>query len=66
MEAIMTADEFGFGPCKAETERSWPCTQAAVDDSGLCRYHSKVARHMTRRYVPEPATVTTKKAKAKP
>jgi hypothetical protein len=60
----MTADEFGFGPCKAETERGWPCTQAAVDDSGLCRYHMKVARHMTRQWKPEPSATPALKRKA--
>lgn len=59
----MTADEFGFGPCKAETERGWPCTQAAVDDSQLCRWHRKVALKMTRRVEQEskPAPAPRKK-----
>jgi hypothetical protein len=57
----VTADEFGFGPCQAETERAWPCTQAAVDDSQLCRWHMKVERRMTRRVEPESKPALTRK-----
>ena len=52
----MTADEFVFGPCRAGTERDWPCSQAAVDDSQLCRYHRKLRLRMTVPWRPEPLT----------
>lgn len=63
----MTSDEFGFGPCKYDIDNGWPCSQAAIDDSGLCRYHGKVARRMTAPWRPEPqdkpAPAPRKKAK---
>ena len=45
----MTPDSFGYGACRAATESRLPCSEAAVDDSALCRWHMKVARKMTRR-----------------
>jgi hypothetical protein len=45
----LSADSFGFGPCKYDIDNGWPCSQAAIDDSGLCYYHSKLAHRMTRR-----------------
>ena len=44
----MNGDEFGFGGCTAPTQ-FLSCTQAAVNDSGLCRWHYKVGRHLPTR-----------------
>jgi hypothetical protein len=60
----VTADEFGFDPCRADTERGWPCTQAAIDDSQLCRWHMKVARKMIRRVEPESKAAPASRKKA--
>ena len=57
----MTADSFGFGDCQAGTERGWPCSQAAVNDSGLCRWHMKVKFRIAFPYKPEVKVSTTKK-----
>ncbi|GEM_PF-2629852 len=45
----MSADEFGFGPCHAETESRLSCSEAAIGEDHLCRWHTKLARHLTRR-----------------
>ena len=50
----MNADEFGYGECLAPTERGWPCSQAAVAQDGLCRYHLKLRLRMTVPWRPEP------------
>ena len=61
----MNGDEFGFGPCLAGTDRNWPCSQAAVDASQLCRWHMKVKFKIAWPYKPEAQTVPArKKAKA--
>jgi len=63
----MSSDEFGFGPCRADTDRGWSCTEAAVDDSGMCRWHMKVACRMTRRLAQEPlAAPAPRKKKVQP
>jgi hypothetical protein len=36
------AENFGFGECQAEL-----CVQAAIDESGRCRYHGKVLLGLT-------------------
>jgi hypothetical protein len=61
----MTADHFGFGPCRNGTERDWPCSQAAVNDSGLCRWHFKVARRIAAPWRPEPLEAPAKRKAGK-
>jgi hypothetical protein len=59
----MSADSFGFGDCQAGTERGWPCSEAAIGEDRLCRWHFKLAHRMTRRAEQEPKpTLTRKKA----
>ena len=60
----MTADSFGFGECQAPTDYL-SCSQAAVNESGLCRWHMKVKFRIAFPYKPEVKVSTTKKAKSK-
>ena len=59
----MNADEFSYGPCRAPTDYL-SCSQAAIDDSGFCRWHMKVKFRIAFPYRPEAKVLTAKKAKA--
>ena len=56
---MSNADSFGYGPCQAPTQYL-ACSQAAINDSGLCRWHYKVGRHL-----PTLAEVAERERKAK-
>ena len=60
----MNADSFGYGPCQAPTQYL-SCSQAAINEHGLCRWHFKVKFKIAFPYRPETKVVprdTTKKA----
>jgi hypothetical protein len=57
-------DSFGFGRCCAGTESRLPCSEAAVDSSGCCRWHGKLAKRTTRRLEPDDKPATTRKKAA--
>ena len=56
----MNITELGFGPCQAPTDYL-SCSQAAVNDTGLCRWHMKVKTRIAFPYKPEVKVSTTKK-----
>jgi hypothetical protein len=39
----MSSDSFGFGYCVAGTDRGWPCSEAAIGEDRLCRWHFKLS-----------------------
>jgi hypothetical protein len=59
----MSADSFGFGDCVAGTDHGWPCSEAAIGEDHLCRWHFKLAHRMTRRLAPESTQPVPKKKK---
>jgi hypothetical protein len=62
----MSADNLGWGDCQAGTDRGWPCSEAAIGEDRLCRWHFKLAHRMTRRVEQEdkPAPAQRKKVKS--
>jgi len=46
---VTAQESYGFGQCQAATgsERLGTCNQAAIDASGLCRYHAKCQAGVT-------------------
>jgi hypothetical protein len=59
----VSAANCGRGQCAEILDSGRRCVQARYRDSDYCYYHAKLTCRLTHRYVPEPATVTTKKAK---
>jgi hypothetical protein len=62
----MSSDSFGFGDCVAGTDRGWPCSEAAIGEDRLCRWHFKLAHRMTRRLELEDKPAPAPRKKAKP
>jgi hypothetical protein len=60
----MSSDNLGFGDCVAGSERGWPCSQAAIGEDRLCRWHFKLSKRMTRRVEQEPKATPAPRKKA--
>jgi hypothetical protein len=61
----MSASNYGFGDCVAGTDHGWPCSEAAIGEDHLCRWHFKLAHRMTRRVEQEDKPTPTRKKVAK-
>lgn len=60
----MIRENLGFGLCRVTLDNGLHCTEAAVSDDRLCRYHRKLFCGLTVKCVPESlSSVIRKRAK---
>jgi hypothetical protein len=63
---VIGAEDYGHGQCQAQTA-SGACVQAAVDETGRCRWHRKLLLSLAAPPVKESDVLTRiAKAKARP